>query len=146
MVLVIGRMIERRPAWLYLHRSCLRNRCENDSFVQRMGIWRRQLLAHVEFFRVLEGLFPRSSSVYRAVQAVLVHDRMPRTLATLKANGIDIALQGQLFSLYTARYWAHTAYWLKVVPIFMIPGFVFRAARGAYMHHRERLSAWPERR
>jgi hypothetical protein len=145
MVFMIGRMLERQPLWLYLDRSCLRSRTANDSFVQRMGIWKRQLLCHVEFFRVLEGLFPRSSRVYRAVQTALIHDRMPRTLAKLKADGLDVTLQVRLFGLYTARYWTYIAYWLKVVPLFFIPGFIFRAVRKAYFRRQARLSAAPQK-
>jgi abequosyltransferase len=139
MVLVIGHMLQRQPGWLYLHRSCLRYRTANDSFVRRLGVWNRQLLTHVEFFRILGPFFPPGSSTYRAVQSILVHDRMPRTLADLKANGLDMWLQARLFGLYTRRYYSHIGYWLKVVPLFFVPGLAFRLVRKLYFRRQTRL-------
>jgi O-antigen biosynthesis alpha-1,3-abequosyltransferase len=132
LVFMIGHMLNRRPSWLYFHRPCVRNRSGNDSFIQRLGIWKRQVIAHVEFFRVLEVFYSRQTATYRAIQDIQIHDRMPRSLATLKANRMDVLLQARLALFYTKRYYDHAGYWLKVFPLFFIPGVVFRLVRKLY--------------
>ena len=138
LVYMIGRILERNPRWLYIHDPCVRYRAGNDSFAERLGTLRRQLVTHDSYARVLNGLFDRGSPVRRRVLQTLVSDRMPRTLANTKANGASLYLQARLLKLYTSLYWRYPTYWWKVLPLFAIPNFLFRSVRSLYLRAKAR--------
>lgn len=137
LVYVLGRVLQKNPRWLYIHRPSLQLRTGNDSFKARVGVYNRQLIAHVSYPAVINQLFGEGSSVCRNILTVLVSDRMPRTLAQIKAEDASFRLQFQLLALYTPRYWSFPTYWWKVVPLFLVPCFVFRLVRFVYMSRRE---------
>ena len=132
MVYIIGRMIQREPNWLYIHRKCVRRRIGNDSFIEKVGLYNRQLIAQVAYRDTISGLFGRKSNVYNKIFYALLVDRMPRSLAVLKANGISFAFQLKLLTLYTRNYKQYILYWVKIVPLFFVPNFIFKAVRQLY--------------
>lgn len=132
LVYVIGLMLVERPRWGYLHRECVANRSANDSFITRVGGYRRQIIAHVTFDNVISGLFGRGP-VRRDVFKSLIADRMPKNLASYKANGASLSLQGKLLRLYTRRYWSYPAFWWRVFPIFFLPNALLAGVRRAYL-------------
>lgn len=133
LVYVIGRMLEcDSPRWLYIHKRLVAYRSGNDSFMSRLGIYRRQEITHVAFEFTVRSLFGRRSTVYDAVFHTILSDRMARSLAVIKAAGCDYRTQGKLLSLYTRQYWYFPLFWLKVFPLFLIPNFLFRMVRAGY--------------
>lgn len=146
LVYMIGRMLEQNPNWLYSHRPCVRYRTGNDSFTERLGTLRRQLVTHKSYAKVMHGLFGKESKVCQQVFETLLADRMPRTLANTKANGASLHLQAQLLRLYTSLYWRSWTYWWKVFPIFMLPNFVCRFVLTVYMHAKSRHRLQPAER
>jgi abequosyltransferase len=143
LVYMIGRILERNPNWLYIHRRCVRYRTGNDSFTERLGTLKRQLVTHKSYATVVHGLFGEESKVGRQALETLLADRMPRTLANTKANGASLHLQAQLLRLYTSLYWSFGTYWWKVFPIFMVPNFVCRFVRTIYMYVKSQHSLQP---
>lgn len=143
MVYIIGHMLSRNPRWLYVHDRCVAYRSGNDSFIARVGTYKRQLITHVAYADILAALFGANSKTYRAVFLTLIRDRMGRSLAMLKAGGASLALQWQLFALYARQYWSYPQYWLRVAPIFLVPNFVARMVRRAYFKRRARQAATP---
>jgi abequosyltransferase len=141
LVYIVGSMLMRNPKWLYIHQPSVRYRSGNDSFSARLGMYNRQLITHVAFEKVVSALFGTRSRVYRAVFGTLVSDRMARSLAVMKADGLTIALQLRLFLLYTKRYWYFPRYWLMVVPVFLIPNTVLKIIRFAYFRAKSSASA-----
>lgn len=135
-VYAIGEILRHNPKWLYLHRECISNRSGNDSFAARLGVYRRQLITHEDYAFTLAALFGRRSSTYNAVIRTLITDRMPRTLAVMKADGASLALQGDLAALYVQRYWRFEAFWLRVAPLFLLPNALFRWTRKLYFRRR----------
>jgi hypothetical protein len=131
-VYVIGRMLENNPSWLYLHDISVRYRSGNDSFSARVGVYRRQQITHVAFGNTIGSLFGKDSRTYRNVFVILINDRMARSLAVLKSRGLPIAAQFRLFCLYMPRYWFYLVWWIKVFPIFFIPGIMFHGIERAY--------------
>jgi abequosyltransferase len=132
MVYVIGQMLTVNPRWLYVHTPCIRNRSANDSFVLRVGEYKRQLISHDSFPKIVEDLFGKDSRVFDAITKATIRTRMPRNLAKIKANNIPSGLQFDLIRLYTRKYWKHLPYWVYVFPIFLIPNWVLRLTRSAY--------------
>jgi len=132
LVYVIGLMLAEQPRWGYIHFSCVANRSANDSFITRVGGYRRQIIAHVTFDHVISGLFGHGQ-VRRDVFKTLVADRMPKNLASYKANGASISLQLRLAVLCVRRYWSYPVFWWKVFPIFFVPNHVLSVVRRLYL-------------
>lgn len=132
MIYIIGRMMQKKPKWLYIHKKCVRQRVSNDSFVERVGVYNRQIIAHVAFGQTIAALFGESSTVYKKIFYALLSDRMPRSLAVVKSNGPSLKLQLKLFVLYTKVYWRYTLYWIKIIPLFFVPNFVYKIVHKIY--------------
>lgn len=132
LVYVIGLMLGECPSWLYIHKECVANRSANDSFITRVGGYRRQLIAHATFDQVISGILG-TGTVRRAIFETLVSERMPKNLASYKANGASLKLQGHLLALYARRYWSYPVFWWKVFPIFLIPNWTLALVRRVYL-------------
>lgn len=140
MVYIIGKMVRKCPNWLYLHRRCVGYRTGNDSFTERLGAYRRQVITHVAYAQIIAGLFGARTTTYRAVFNTLIKDRMARSLAVLKAGGASYHLQLQLFTLYARQYWNYPQYWLRVLPVFLVPNRIAELARVLYLWWRSRAA------
>ena len=138
LVYIIGRMLEDNSQWLYMHRKCIGYRSGNDSFKERLGILKRQRLAHDDFEKIVKDLFGYRTKVYNAVLRTLLSDRMARSLAVMKADGLSLSLHGSLFKLYVSRYWFFPLFWIKILPVFFVPNFIFRWVRIVYYGIRSR--------
>jgi abequosyltransferase len=137
-VYVIGKMLMIRPDWSYIHDVCVGYRSGNDSFIARVGIIKRQRITHINYAHTIGSLFPRGSREYRNVFRILLKDRMPRTLAVLKANGASLSVQWDLFKMYFSQYRSYRPFWAGVVPIFLVPNRFLKFVRRSYMNWRSR--------
>lgn len=137
-VYMIGKMLERNPFWVYVHDVCVRYRSGNDSFLSRMGFYKRQLITHIAYADTIGSLFPSDSSTYRNVFNIVVSDRMARTLAVLKSKGITISDQLNLLKMYVKQYWSYPLFWIKVVPIFIVPNVILGITEKTYRWFRKR--------
>ena len=140
-VYMIGRMLEKNPDWFYLHDICVRYRSGNDSFAARLGASKRQQITHLSYAHTIGSLFADDSQTYRNVFNVLINDRMARSLAVLKSRGISLAVQFGLFKMYASRYWTYPKFWLKVMPIFLVPNAVVGLVEKIYRQGRRRAAA-----
>jgi abequosyltransferase len=138
---MIGKMLERNPYWFYVHDVCVSYRSGNDSFLSRVGCYKRQQIAHIAYADTIGSLFPPDSKTYRDVFNIMVNDRMPRILAVLKSKGIAISLQSDLFRLYLRQYWSYPLFWIKVLPIFFVPNAALRLTEKIYRWLRKRKRA-----
>ena len=140
-VYMIGRMLEKNPDWFYLHDICVRYRSGNDSFAARLGADKRQQITHLAYAHTIGSLFAGGSRTYRNVFNILINDRMARSLAVLKSRGISLALQFGLFKMYVSRYWTYPGFWLKVMPIFLVPNAVARLVERIYRQRKRKAAA-----
>lgn len=131
-VYVIGEMLNINNKWLYLDRECIAYRSGNDSFAARLGVYGRQLITHENYAFTLKELFGDNSQTYKKIFHGLIKYRMGRTLAMIKADGATFKLQFYLAKLYISRYYNYKVFWIKVMPLFLIPNIVFRLIRWAY--------------
>ena len=132
LVYIIGQMQETLTQWLYVHWKCVGYRSGNDSFKGRLGILNRQRLTHDDFEIIIRDLFGYRTKVYSAIFRTLLHDRMGRSLAVMKADGLSLSLHVSLFKLYFVHYWYYPIFWLKVYPVFFVPNFIFKWLRKVY--------------
>lgn len=131
-VYIYGQMLRRNPKWLYIDKRCVGHRTGNDSFLASIGAYNRQVLAHVEFEKIIFALFGKKSLVHRKISHTMVSDMMARSLSNIKSNGVSILVQLKLFIMYTKQYWSFPLYWFKIVPIFFIPNLFLRVVRVLY--------------
>jgi len=118
-VYMIGKMLERNPFWFYVHDVCVLYRSGNDSFLSRVGSYKRQQIAHIAYADTIRSLFLPDSKTYRNVFNIVINDRMARTLAVLKSKGTTISVQFNLLRMYLKLYRSYPLFWIKVVPIFL---------------------------
>lgn len=130
---LIGSILLLEPTWLYIHDPCLKNRTSNDSFIARLGIFKRQVIAHKTFKAVVETLFGSTSPVLHSIKLTMIRDRMPRTLVKLKSDRLPFEIQWQVLKLYLTEYAHLPQFWIRVFPIFLIPNTLCRIALGAYV-------------
>ena len=69
-----GQMINNDNIWHYIDRACIIQRTGNDSFTARVGVYKRQLIAHVAYSDTIAGLFGRKSKVYNIIFYHLLND------------------------------------------------------------------------
>ena len=133
LVYILGRVMlnDKALAWYYMSVPLIRYRSGNDSF-SKNGMLARQYITHNAFADTMAQLFSSDSATYSNVMKTLLVDRMPRTLAMIKADGASIVSQVKLMSIYYKRYKTYSAFWLRVVPVFFIPGFVLQFTRAIY--------------
>jgi abequosyltransferase len=140
-VYMIGKILERNSYWFYVDDVCVLYRSGNDSFLSRVGSYKRQQITHIAFADTIGSLFPLDSNTYRNVFNILINDRMARTLAVLKSKGITISVQFDLLRLYLKLYWSYPSFWIKVVPILFVPDVVFGLAEKMYRWLQKRKEA-----
>ena len=133
MTSLIGRMVQASPPWLYLDRVCVGTRTANDSFVKDLGILKRQRVTHEGFIAIVSSLFGERDPVIREVRQGILRDRVSRTIAVNKANGIGFGLQFRLFTLYLKTYGRDVTFWWKAAPLFILPNVLFAALRHLYL-------------
>lgn len=133
-VYVMGKMLRVNPNWLYLHRKCVGYRSGNDSFLQEGGIYKRQVIAHAAFEKIVRDLFGVGSRTYRDVLSMALTGYMRGDLVNIKVNGASAKLQLQLLALYSKFYWRFIYYWLKVFPLFFIPNRIVVPLRNHYQN------------
>jgi len=144
LVYMIGEMLRSDPVkWFYVNKKLVAYRSGNDSFAARLGVYGRQLITHVNFEFTLRALFGASSTVYTRVLMTIVSDRMPRSLAVIKADGCDFSTQLKLLRLYVGRYSMFPRFWIKVFPLFLIPNSVLSLIRKFYFRRMSRLRHGP---
>lgn len=140
-VYMIGKMLEQHPTWYYIHDSCVGYRSDNDSFIARLGVIKRQEITHIHYAHTIGSLFPQDSLTYRSVFQILLIDRMPRTLAVLKAKDISVSTQHILFKTYFNNYYTYPAFWYRVLPIFFFPNVFFKVLKHIYSASRKRKAS-----
>ena len=138
-VYMIGSMLKQNPAWLYIHKPCAGYRSGNDSLVQEVGIYGRQVIAHTHFEALLRELFGRGGATYNSVLHMALVQYMRGDLAYFKSHGASLGLQLKLFALYLQFYWRFPYFWLKVCPIFLIPNILVKVLRDFYLTKLKRV-------
>ncbi len=137
-VYMIGKMLERNPFWFYVNDVCVLYRSGNDSFLSRVGSYRRQQITHLAYADTIGSLFPRDSNTFRSVFNIMINDRMARSLAVLKSKGISISVEANLLRMYLKQYWSYPLFWIKVLPIFLVPNVLIRLIERIYRGLRKR--------
>lgn len=124
---VCTRMVIQNPYWIYLHRSCVKYRIDNDSFAVELGIYRRFLLDVVEYEKIATALLSASlrakclNAVCRGhLRARVLHIRLDRHMPLFIFQAWR-----DLWPLY----WQRRAFWIHLVPFLVIPKRILKILR-----------------
>jgi abequosyltransferase len=132
LVYLIGEILKAHPSWYYVNERCVGNRTGNDSILESIGFYKRQVIAHEVFERALRAHFPSNSTAYCDVQNCALSTYIVRDCVGYKSNNIDYSTLWLLILLYTRVYKSFYIYWIVVLPILLTPNWVIRGARGIY--------------
>ena len=128
---IIGLLLEKSPKWAFLNLPLIKYRSGNDSFLES-GIYKRQLITHEELRKTFLNFFNEESKTFKLLVSTLVNTRMPRALAVIKANNASNDELFSIFKLYLRYYSNYFGFWIKVFPLFLIPGSLFNLVRYIY--------------
>ncbi len=128
---LIGLVLKNNPNWAYLNLPLVLYRSGNDSFLSN-GVYKRQLITHEVLRGTYLNFFHKDSKTFKILMSSLVNIRMPRALAVIKANKLPMKELYLIFKLYIKHYSLFIGFWLKVFPIFLVPGFIINLVRWVY--------------
>jgi abequosyltransferase len=134
MVHIIGKIMDNNFMWLYIGKPLVKQRTGNDSLLNVKGVMERQKIEHNSFENILLKHYDASNKVYKTFFKKMV-DRLPRVVANFKSNDIDYKTQYDLFVLYNSKYKGYLSFWVKVVPIFIIPNTIFKIIKNIYFKY-----------
>ncbi|NDC48946.1 MAG: glycosyltransferase family 2 protein [Micrococcales bacterium] len=132
LVFLIGRILKVHPNWYYVNARCVGNRTGNDSILESMGFYQRQVIAHEVFERSLRAHFSPNTAVYRDVQNCALSTYILRDCVGYKSNNINYSALWSLILLYTRVYKSFYIYWIVVLPILITPNWAIRGIRVLY--------------
>jgi abequosyltransferase len=131
MVHIIAKMMDNDVCWLYIHEPLVKQRTGNDSLLNSTGILQRQIIEHNNFEKIILRHFEKRSITYFMFFKKMVW-RLPRVIANLKSQRVNIATQVGILNLYFDKYRNYRQLWFRVVPLFLIPNLFFVLIRRIY--------------
>jgi len=124
MVHIIGKIMNEKFRWLYIHRPLVMQRTGNDSLLNKEGVIKRQTIEHRSFENILNHHYGYGTEEHYVFFKKMVN-RLPRVIANLKSQNISYSTQVHLFKLYYNKYGQYLQFWCLVAPIFLIPNIIF---------------------
>ncbi|MCI0381714.1 MAG: glycosyltransferase [Chlamydiae bacterium] len=128
---IIGNMLLKHPKWFYIHKKCVGWRSGNDSFIKELGRFKRFQIDVISYHQISHGLFGNSSLTnYLLNQVGSLH--LPLHIQDIKFNYTIAGFSRQALILCLPRYWKTPGFWLKMLPLILLPVFLLRPLRFIY--------------
>jgi abequosyltransferase len=129
-IFIIGKMLF-EGQWAYIKYSCVRWRGDNDSFMSE-GRLRRIRIDLYGYEPIVRDLFGNNSRVYkRHLTQVATY---PVWYGVLSLKQTATASESAKIFIETLKiYWRLPMYWLKLFPLFLVPGGLLRAIKKLYL-------------
>jgi abequosyltransferase len=140
-VYIILNMLLRRPKWLYLHRKCVGWRSGNDSFLSQ-GLYRRLEIDVVGFERISRDVFGVRSRAYHSLQKTVACVHARYNVLGAKVNGAPSEYYARAWRLLVRYYWRYPTFWIKTVPLLVLPGKGLKVLRWLYRLTLKRYYLW----
>jgi len=134
MVHIIFKMMSENCRWLYIHRPLVMQRTGNDTLLNKEGVIKRQTIEHGSFENILNRHYDHGTEEHHAFFMKMVN-RLPRVIANLKSQDIDYRTQFRLLKLFYSKYKGYFLFWVKVVPLFLLPNIIFILVRKIYFKY-----------
>lgn len=129
-VYVIGRMMQRRPMWVYVAQPCVGWRSGNDSFLAE-GMYRRLEIDVAGYAQVAAGLFGENSPVYRHIMLRILPHACFR-IAHAKTQGAPGAFFRNARKLMFRHYRRFPSFWIRGFPVLLLPRPAAKSLRWVY--------------
>jgi abequosyltransferase len=123
LVYLMGKMIQKKPCWLYLHRPCVGWRSGNDSFAKELGLYRRFILDLIGYKEIAQALFQEDRALYRKVMNQICSSHFLAHVKGLKKRG---GLQGktrEILVLCTVSLKDIASFWHSLLPLLLTPAW-----------------------
>jgi abequosyltransferase len=134
MVDTIFKMMNKNCRWLYIHQPLLKQRTGNDTLLNKEGVIKRQTVEHVNLGEILNLHYDCDSVEHYLFRKKMVN-RLPRALANLKSQNISYSIQYYLFKLLYKKYKRYYRFWVRVVPIFLMPNIFLLFVKKFYFKY-----------
>lgn len=129
-VYVMGRMMQRRPEWIYVVEPCVGWRSGNDSFLAN-GQYRRLEIDIVGYEQITRALFGTDRPVYRHIMLRILRHARFRILHS-KAHDAPKSFFRDARKLLSRYYCDFPSYWIGLYPLLFVPNPAFSFARAVY--------------
>lgn len=130
---LIASMLDEHSAWLCLPRRMAGYRTGNDSF-RPDNEFARTRLDIVGYDLAFGDVLGRNNPAYHRSMAKVAVTCIGPHFATAKKHRASAAYWKEAIPVSIAHYWRYPSFWLRTLPIALIPGRVFLAARRIYRH------------
>ena len=130
-IFIIGKMVQRRPAWFYVCKPCVGWRSGNDSFLSE-GAFKRLMIDVQGYEKIALGLFGTNSPTYHAINRTVASVHVRYALAGAKLNGMPAEFYRKSAPILFRQYGRYPEFWTHTAPLFLIPSRALRAARWLY--------------
>ncbi len=134
MVDIIANMMNSDFTWKIINRPLIMQRTGNDSILARNGIVHRQQIEHNGFEKIL-GLHYKSNEQEYRIFINKIIARLPRVLANIKSQNIPYHRQLAIYKLHIGKYHQYPAFWLKALPIMLMPNGIFVVIKKMYYRY-----------
>ncbi len=138
LVYIIGRMIQKKPAWYFIHTPCIGWRSGNDSFAQELGAYRRFILDLSGYLQITQALFKEDSLLYRNIMNKICSLHLVAHVRSMKWNGLlKKTIRKEALFLSFSKLKHLKSFWFPFLPIFLSPTWLLKIARFAYRKYQE---------
>ena len=88
---------------------------------------------HQNFKRIIEEHYDKKSKIYYKFFNKMVR-RLPRVVANFKSQNVSYKTQIKILKLHFKLYSSYIHTWTNVIPIFLVPNFVFVIVKKIYFN------------
>ncbi len=133
LIYIIGRMMQKKPYWLFLHTPCIGWRSGNDSFAQQLGTYRRFVQDVVGYLDITKGLFVANDSLYRNVMNQVCSLHLLAHIRGMKWSGFFTLKNWiETFILSFVKLRHLSSFWWPFLPTLLSPTWALRGVRFMY--------------
>ena len=133
MVHVIASIMNKNFRWVFIKKNLVIQRTGNDSLLLSKGLYERQFIEHQNFKRIIEEHYDKKSKIYYKFFNKMVR-RLPRVVANFKSQNVSYKTQIKILKLHFKLYSSYIHTWTNVIPIFLVPNFVFVIVKKIYFN------------
>ncbi len=132
---IIARMMKQAPHWRFYADESVAFRADNDSF-RELGSTGRLKMDVCSYELITGDVFGRQSPMYRAAMSEVACTHVRHHIIDAKRRGAPAAFTGRALGLCVRHYWRYPAFWLRTVPVLLMPRGPLLALRSAFQRLR----------
>jgi abequosyltransferase len=132
LIYVIGRMIQKRPRWLYVSTPCVGWRSGNDSFAKELGRYKRFELDVIGYHRIVTGLCEGCPRSLKTILNKVCKVHLFSHICDIKLNYPVENLVGMSWQACFPRFKNISSFWYKLLPVILTPRFLLIRLRRIY--------------